>query len=104
MFPYKAYMTLQQKELEEHKEYLKLKDSNAEITEEYTLEHWIYSGRAKRFNSYYQNHTEHIGDVCNTLCSTRENCAQVEYCPMTLDLVHRLLEDFAEYKKEEPTE
>lgn len=89
----KAYLTLQQKELEEHKWYLS-ENAGVDIGMHNTVQNWVSSGKANEFSKNYEDNIEDIMKTCEQNCGCVDNCKGIGCCPMTNYYLHELLDDY----------
>ncbi len=94
-----AYMTLQFKEIDEHKYYLSQKRHKKVDWEEATLD-WM-DKHAERFNESYASNVSDIERLCKDNCPdgckgisiTADGSIDINSCPMEKSDLHKLLKD-----------
>jgi hypothetical protein len=88
----KAYLSLQEKEIKEHKWYMN-ETLDDELSYNEVVYDWAISGHAERFENTYNNHFHIIKKLCDEHCGGMEYCKNVGNCDLETKIVHQTLED-----------
>jgi hypothetical protein len=83
------YLTIQMKEVQEHKWYLSEK-TGRDIGDHEAVFDWTQY-HAERFNKAYINNVMNIDKECNNRCGSA--CRRMQDCTLTIADIHRLLSD-----------
>ncbi|PLW80436.1 hypothetical protein C0585_02465 [Candidatus Woesearchaeota archaeon] len=96
---WKISMTLQKKEVEEHKYFLS-ESANRGIDFRGAFYDFIDQDHAKMFRISFEENKEEIFFLCKNYCGEQYDCKGFEKCPMPNDEMHRALKDGI-YKKDD---
>ncbi len=84
------YLSLQMKEINEHKYYLSEK-YGYDVGYDNAIQDWSESKYAKQFHDNYAEHIKTIDVICNETCECK--CKGVNNCCLSINIVHQLMGD-----------
>jgi hypothetical protein len=87
-----AYLALQEKEVEEYRDYLRQKEGHS-VDLDYAANEWVVEGNARTFHERYFEHLDDILRTCRSNCGGFEKCRGVKKCPVEVSLVHSIIYD-----------
>ena len=87
-----AYLTVQKREIVEHKDYLSEK-AHRDVGMPETIRSWMEDGLAARFQANYYKHLEQILKTCESICGDTKRCRGSGECKLSMKTIHEILDD-----------